>query len=415
MKPEDHILIVGAGTFGLSTGLELLRKGHKNVTLVDSYPVPSPLSAGNDVNKVFQSTVEDAFYSDLALEALEKWRNDEIYKEAFHEVGIVYGGVGEEAVVEINRRFKRLQETGVPVERLDTPDGFAKVTKINGKFDGWTGYHQKAKCGWTFAQLALERTAEECKRLGAMFVCDKVEELLFSEDSNCTGVKTYAGQIIKADKTILCAGASSVGLLDFRGQLLAKCWTVGHIKLSDEEAARFRGLPVILNIDEGFLFEPDCNNEVKFCNEFPGYINLVNNVSVPSYRNELPREAKEFMVKFLSQVFPDEISKRDFSVSKICWCTDTADRHFLFGEHPDHKGLILGTGDSGKGFKFMPIVGEYLSDIALKGDKSIPEEKRKAWAWRPEQAVDRDLYKLQQRMGGLNIVKDLKDVDEWVS
>jgi sarcosine oxidase/L-pipecolate oxidase len=415
MNSQDHVVIVGAGTFGLSTALELLRKGHKNVTLIDSHPIPSPLSAGNDVNKVFQSTVEDHFYSELALEALEKWRSDKLYKQAFHEVGIVYGGVGDQAVNEINRRYELLRSQGVPVEKLNSPKEFKNAVKTEGKFEGWSGYHQKARCGWTLAKLALENVSTKCLEMGANFICDKVDELIFGNQGTCTGVKTFSGTVINAHKVILSAGASSIGLLDFKGQLLAKCWTVGHIKLTEGEAESLKGTPVILNIDEGFVFEPDCNNEIKFCNEFPGYINVQKGISIPVYRNEIPEEAKEQMRQFLHQVFPEIIASREFCVSKICWCTDTPDRHFLFCEHPEHKGLILATGDSGKGFKYMPIVGEYISEIALKGDRALDEEKRKAWGWRPELAVDRDIYKLQQRMGGLNIIKDLKDIDKWTS
>jgi sarcosine oxidase/L-pipecolate oxidase len=425
MDPQDHVVIVGAGTFGLSTALELLRKGHKNITLIDAYPIPSPLSAGNDVNKIFQSTVEDDFYSDLALESLAKWRSDALYKPAFNEVGIIYGGSGENAVKEIDRRYDLLVSRGQDVARLDSPEAFSNVVKSletsedegARRFQGWKGYHQKETCGWTFAKLALENVSAECLRLGAKFICDKVDTLLYDDETNaCVGVKTFSGQIVKAKKVVICAGASSFLLLDFKGQLLAKCWTVGHIKLTNEEAAALKGLPVILNIDEGFLFEPDSNNELKFCNEFPGYINLnSDNDSVPVYRHEIPVEAKKQMRDFLRQVLPDSIASREFSVAKICWCTDTPDRHFLIGEHPEHKGLVLGTGDSGKGFKYMPVIGEYISEVALKGDAGLNEKKRKAWAWRPEQAVGRDVYKLQQRMGGLNIIGDLKDVKNWTT
>lgn len=416
MKPEDHVVIVGAGTFGLSTAVELLRKGHRNVTLVDGYAVPSPLSAGNDVNKVFQSTVEDEFYSKLALESLERWRSDELYRPAFNEVGIVYGGVGEKAIEEINRRFELLDKSDVAVKKLDTPGDFSSVVKFDGKFQGWKGYHQLTHCGWTFASLALENVYAKCLELGAKVVTDRVDRLLYEDETGrCVGVKTFSGKIIKASKVVICAGANSIGLLDFKGQLLAKCWTVGHIKLSDEEAAPLKGSPVILNIDEGFVFEPDCNNELKFCNEFPGYINMENGESIPLYRDEIPSEAKAQMRAFLHQIFPDDIACRDFSVAKICWCTDTPDRHFLFCEHPDHEGLVLGTGDSGKGFKYMPIVGDYISEIVLKGNDSLDDEKRKCWGWRPEQAEHRDIYELQHRMGGLNIVKDLKEIHDWTS
>ena len=47
----QRILIVGCGTWGSSTALWLARSGYKNVTVLDPYPVPSAISAGNDVNK----------------------------------------------------------------------------------------------------------------------------------------------------------------------------------------------------------------------------------------------------------------------------------------------------------------------------------------------------------------------------
>jgi sarcosine oxidase/L-pipecolate oxidase len=56
-KPPNHdalILIVGAGTWGCSTALHLARRGYKNITVLDAYEVPSPISAGNDVNKIVE-------------------------------------------------------------------------------------------------------------------------------------------------------------------------------------------------------------------------------------------------------------------------------------------------------------------------------------------------------------------------
>lgn len=47
-----QILIAGGGVFGLSTALHLVRGGYEKITLIDPYPVPSQLSAANDINKV---------------------------------------------------------------------------------------------------------------------------------------------------------------------------------------------------------------------------------------------------------------------------------------------------------------------------------------------------------------------------
>jgi sarcosine oxidase/L-pipecolate oxidase len=53
---QQSVLVIGAGTWGCSTALYLARRGYKNVTVLDLFEPPSPLSAGNDVNKIVQSS-----------------------------------------------------------------------------------------------------------------------------------------------------------------------------------------------------------------------------------------------------------------------------------------------------------------------------------------------------------------------
>lgn len=54
LKLSSSILIVGGGTWGVSTALHLARRGYVDVTVLDSYPVPSAISAGNDINKIVE-------------------------------------------------------------------------------------------------------------------------------------------------------------------------------------------------------------------------------------------------------------------------------------------------------------------------------------------------------------------------
>lgn len=421
MDRPKKILIIGAGTFGLSTALHLLRQGEVevDVTLLDPYSVPSPLSAGNDVNKIIQTTSDNDFYANFALEALQMWREDKVFNKSFSETGIVYAATGEEQRKSIDYRYKYLVLRNDKVVKLTDVQGYEKYVPTTeklksqlDKFLNWYGYYQEEKCGWAFARSALESCAEECRKLGAKFIIDSAKELIYNEDKECIGIRTLSGESIEADRTILCAGANSFKFLNFEQQLLAKCWTVGHIKLTEDEAALLKGMPVVLNLDRGFIFEPDVNNEIKFCNEFPGYVNIVNKDSVPLYKDSIPKEAEIEMRTFLSEVFP-EFSERDFTLAKICWCSDTPDRHFLICEHPEHKNLVLGTGDSGQGFKYMPNVGKYISQVALMGENSLDKDKKELWRWRPHMGKNRDLNALQGRYGGSNRIKDLKDVEKW--
>lgn len=53
-SPTSSILIIGAGTWGCSTALHLARRGYRNVKVLDPHGVPSPIAAGNDVNKIME-------------------------------------------------------------------------------------------------------------------------------------------------------------------------------------------------------------------------------------------------------------------------------------------------------------------------------------------------------------------------
>lgn len=65
---DNPILILGAGTFGLSTAYHLAKAGYKNIIVLEKCaPVPPAQSAGDDLNKIIRAEYEDPFYTELAL------------------------------------------------------------------------------------------------------------------------------------------------------------------------------------------------------------------------------------------------------------------------------------------------------------------------------------------------------------
>jgi len=85
------VIVGGGGTFGSSTALHLVRSGYtpSNITILDVYPVPSPQSAGNDLNKIMGIEYEDEVDLKLSLECREMWNEDELFKPFFHGTGKV--------------------------------------------------------------------------------------------------------------------------------------------------------------------------------------------------------------------------------------------------------------------------------------------------------------------------------------
>jgi sarcosine oxidase len=52
---------------------------------------------------------------------------------------------------------------------------------------------------------------------------------------------------------------------------------------------------------------------------------------------------------------------------KTCLYTSTPDADFIVDHHPDDARIILASACSGHGFKFAPVLGEILADLATTG------------------------------------------------
>jgi sarcosine oxidase len=55
-----------------------------------------------------------------------------------------------------------------------------------------------------------------------------------------------------------------------------------------------------------------------------------------------------------------------------CMYTTTPDEHFVIAPHPEHDNVTVACGFSGHGFKFVPVVGEILADLATTGTTAHP-------------------------------------------
>lgn len=56
----------------------------------------------------------------------------------------------------------------------------------------------------------------------------------------------------------------------------------------------------------------------------------------------------------------------------VCLYTWSPDGHFVVDRHPAHDRVWVACGFSGHGFKFAPVVGEALADLATEGRTDLP-------------------------------------------
>ena len=366
VSKTSPLLVIGAGTWGSSTALHLARRGYTNVTVLDPHPVPSAITAGNDINKIISSgqysrNKDEIEINDiLAQRALEGWNNDPVFKPYYHDTGLLMSACTQDGLDRLGVKLGPQDDPNPNVVELSRPEEFRQLAPsgiLQGNFPNWRGYFTRSGAGWAHARDALIAATKEAQKLGVRFVTGtprgKVITLIF-ENNDVKGAVTADGTIWRADQTLLCAGASADQFLDFQQQLRPTAWTLVHIALNPEERALYKNIPIIFNIEKGFFFEPDEERgEIKICDEHPGYTNMEQSAdgtpqSVPFEKTQVPKESEARVRALLADTMP-QLADRPFSFARVCWCADTPNREFIIDRHPKHPSLILGCGASGRG------------------------------------------------------------------
>ena len=78
------------------------------------------------------------------------------------------------------------------------------------------------------------------------------------------------------------------------------------------------------------------------------------------------------------EAFVERFQKRlQIPITKIldwerCQYTNTQNEDFILDTHPQDERIVIGAGFSGHGFKFGPMTGAILADLAIKGTSNIP-------------------------------------------
>ncbi|KAI0854193.1 FAD dependent oxidoreductase [Daldinia vernicosa] len=401
-SPKPSVLIVGGGCFGLATAHTLASSGYTKVTVLEKDDVmPSRFSAGNDLNKVIRAEYADNFYTDLAVRAIRKWQSDPLYNPHFRQTGFL--NVTSESAPKatkdvVTNYLTSISEHQAFKGQVSIVHGAEAIKRIapafTGPTAGWSGYFNKM-AGYAHSADASKAVYDACIKLGVNFVLGRdngeVTELVYDTISSrrvCVGVKTRGNQIYHAEKVILALGADAPGLIPQLGpQVTGRCWGVVHIQLTPEEASLLRGIPVTNVRDLAFFFEPDkATNKLKFCHMGGGFTNFAltkNGLSLPYEKLEdsqfIPLDDEAYIRKLLQEVFP-QFANRPLIDKHLCWFADTIDSDYIIDFVPDtNSSLVVLSGDSGHGFKMLPIFGEFVKDILERGSQDIAK-----WQWKDD-------------------------------
>ncbi|KAJ6442065.1 sarcosine oxidase [Purpureocillium lavendulum] len=421
-NPPSSILIVGSGVFGLSTAWALTKRplfAGTTITVVDHArgQFPPADCASVDTSRIIRADYADPHYTALATVAQEEWRKqggDDLGGQGrYTESGFVLTAdepgelkIGTKSGMYYTKEsWKNVAEyaakNGYSADRikvLENRDELNACLGTNAHPGDW-GYFNTLS-GWADAGKGMKWLYDRVVATGRVKFVDANVQELATEDDNVVGVKLSDGTLLTADMVYVAAGAWTGELIDLRGQVEATGHVLGYVDITEEELGVLAKQPVVLNLSSGLFIIPPREKVLKVARHSFGYLNpqTVHNALPPSPSAErkpivvsrpathrdgelirLPLEADVDLRRALKDLVPLKgLEDRPWKETRLCWYSDTKDGDWLVDWHPGWKGLFVATGDSGHGYKFLPLLGERVIDCMLGKGGELGHK----WRWK---------------------------------
>jgi sarcosine oxidase len=352
--PDDHrCIVVGAGLLGLSSAWALARRGW-DVVVLEAAASPGHERAGSKGDaRIFRLGYPEPHYVDMAVLARALWLDLEA--TAGHELLSVTGQVtlGDEATVQAIAGA--LTAAGAPVEQISAAESARRFPGIAASgtvlVEPDSGVLAADAC---LRALCATETFE--LRTG-----EAVTALRPATDA--VTVETAGGASHQADIVVVCAGAASLGLLGDPAAIAAapSLPQVAYYPVRHTHPMP----PVFIEWGDAMLYGlpvPGVGPHAgtyKVSHHTPGSALDVFDPSdrVPLGRDDpaLLAQLTDAVARLLPSLHPEPVA------TERCVYDNSADTDFIV----DRVGRIaVGCGTSGHAFKFGPLLGELLADLA---------------------------------------------------
>ncbi|MFC4305077.1 N-methyl-L-tryptophan oxidase [Cohnella boryungensis] len=355
------VIVVGAGSMGMSAGYELARRGFKTL-LIDAFDPPHAQGSHHGEPRLIRHVYSGGpTYIKLALRADERWRELEAAsgEKLLERSGVL--NLYDPAAYTYRDRFEHAAAHGIAFEELDAeqirsrwpavrpPEGYRAMYEPN------AGYLYSEKCIAAYRRLALQA--------GARLLTDAFVTGVEPAGAFVT-VRTEKEEWI-ANQVILTAGAWFRTLAPFvRLPIRAVRKVVGWFE-SDAPSLDAGSLPGFTFGDStgGYYGFPSIGGAGVKIGRHDGGVEwqpgepLAPFGAYPEDEGELRRALEAFLPGAAGKLLS----------SAVCKYENTPDEHFIIDDHPEHPNVLLAGGFSGHGFKFASAVGELLADRIERG------------------------------------------------
>ncbi|HVK12558.1 MAG TPA: N-methyl-L-tryptophan oxidase [Gemmataceae bacterium] len=360
-QPEFDVIVIGAGGMGSAATYELARRGLSVLALEQFSLVHDRGSSHGHTRIIRRAYYEHPGYVPLVRRAFERWYDLEqrTGRHLLTECGCL--GVGPADGEVVAGVLASAREHGLAVEQYDAAGLHDRFPQF--RFgDGYAAVLER-DAGFLYVEDCVRAHLDAAWALGAAI---HAEEPVTGWGADGTGVTvTTTKGTYHAARLVLTAGPWSSELLAARGAAL-RVMRQTMLWFGPTDPGRFRRdvFPIFLaEVPDGpFYGLPAVDGRgVKVARHYGAA-----EQTSPADLDREPRPADGDTVRrFLTTHLP--AAAGPLTDARTCIYTLTPDRHFLIDRHPDLEQVAVAAGFSGHGFKFAPVVGEILADLAESG------------------------------------------------
>jgi sarcosine oxidase len=353
--------------------MHLAQRGARVLGL-EQFDIPHELgSSGGDTRMIRLCYCEHPDYVPLLRRAYAAWDDlgARIGKRIIQRTGVLYIGPEGGELVAGSERAAR--EHAIEHQMLSRRDMTRyEMFRIPAHFIAMF----EPEGGFVRSTLAITTMAEQALRHGARL---HTREAVLDWHADEQGVEVETGRgRYRADRLVLTAGAWTPQLVMHLGvplqvtrQVLSWIWPehTGSERFRlgsfpcwgiEDDAPGFTGMYY------GFPMMRD-QLGLKIALHAPGAIVNLQRID----RTPHPQDA-ESIAPLFGKYLPS--ARGPVMRQKICLYTMSPDGHFIVDRLPGYDNVVIAAGFSGHGFKFAPVIGEALADLAQYGRSELPIE-----------------------------------------
>lgn len=350
------VVVIGAGVVGAATAYALTARGER-VLLVEQHARGHHLGSSHGATRIFRQGYADPEYVVLTTRALELW--GALEAAAGEDLIVRTGAVDHGRPEVVDAIAAALADADIPHESLTPDQAAARWPGI--AFEGHVLTHPSA------GRIRSDRTIEVFLTLAER---TGLADLRF--DTRVTGLEDHGddvtvtlsdGSAVRTASVVAAVGSWAPTLVG--GLLAGRGAGLPAIRVTQEQPAHFpshlpdAAWPSFVHWADGDdvygLLTPGEGVKVGFHGTGP--------VVDPDHRDFVPVPAEaERLQAYVARYVPGVDATKPTFIS--CLYDNSPDEDFVI----DRVGpLTVATGFSGHGFKFAPLLGEMLADLATGG------------------------------------------------